>query len=84
MSLRHSHTHIARGPPRSGLIGELNRGWYQATTTLSFERSGIERPAVAGRYVQLLTQFAKETKRNGKPLSEDPCLLYTSPSPRDS
>ena len=60
--------------PRSGLLGELDRGWYQATTTLSFERSGIGRPAMASRYVQLLTQFAKETKRNGKPLSEDPVI----------
>jgi alkylation response protein AidB-like acyl-CoA dehydrogenase len=60
--------------PRSGLLGELNRGWYQATTTLSFERSGIGRPAVASRYVQLLTRFAKETKRQGRPLAEDPVI----------
>lgn len=60
--------------PRSGLLGELNRGWYQATTTLSFERSGIGRPATANRYVQLLTQFAKETKRNGLPLAENPLV----------
>ena len=42
--------------PRSGLLGELNRGWYMATTTLSYERSGIEGPAAAARYVRLLTQ----------------------------
>lgn len=60
--------------PRSGLIGELNRGWYMATTTLSYERSGIEGPAGAGRYVRLLTQYAKETKRHGKSLAEDPIV----------
>jgi alkylation response protein AidB-like acyl-CoA dehydrogenase len=60
--------------PRSGLLGELNRGWYQATTTLSFERSGIEGPASADRYVRLLTQYAKETKRDGQPLSENPII----------
>jgi alkylation response protein AidB-like acyl-CoA dehydrogenase len=27
--------------PKNDLIGELNRGWYVATTTLDFERSGI-------------------------------------------
>jgi alkylation response protein AidB-like acyl-CoA dehydrogenase len=45
-----------------------------ATTTLSFERSGIEGPASAGRYVRLLTQYAKETKRDGKPLAENPII----------
>ena len=29
--------------PRSGLIGELDRGWYQIMQQLDFERSGIER-----------------------------------------
>jgi alkylation response protein AidB-like acyl-CoA dehydrogenase len=60
--------------PRSGLLGELDRGWYQATTTLSFERSGIEGPASATRYMGLLTQYAKETKRNGIPLANDPIV----------
>jgi alkylation response protein AidB-like acyl-CoA dehydrogenase len=27
--------------PKKGLLGEPNRGWYVATTTLDFERSGI-------------------------------------------
>jgi alkylation response protein AidB-like acyl-CoA dehydrogenase len=33
--------------PPSNLIGELNRGWYAATTTLDFERSGIDRNLTA-------------------------------------
>jgi len=60
--------------PRSGLLGELNRGWYMATTTLSYERSGIEGPAAAARYVRLLTQYAQETQRYGKPMAADPLL----------
>jgi alkylation response protein AidB-like acyl-CoA dehydrogenase len=60
--------------PRTSLLGELHRGWYMATTTLSFERSGIEGPAVAGRYVHRLTQYAKETKRHGVPLAADPLV----------
>lgn len=35
--------------PASNMIGELNRGWYAATTTLDFERSGIERNLIARR-----------------------------------
>jgi len=27
--------------PKKDLLGEINRGWYVATTTLDFERSGI-------------------------------------------
>lgn len=60
--------------PRAGLLGEFNRGWYMATTTLSYERSGIEGPASAGRYVRRLTEYARETKRHGKPLAEDPLV----------
>ena len=33
--------------PAKNMIGELNRGWYVATTTLDFERSGIERNLIA-------------------------------------
>jgi 3-oxocholest-4-en-26-oyl-CoA dehydrogenase alpha subunit len=35
--------------PAANLVGEENRGWYAATTTLDFERSGIERNFVAER-----------------------------------
>ncbi|HNM79224.1 MAG TPA: acyl-CoA dehydrogenase family protein [Tepidiformaceae bacterium] len=35
--------------PAKNMVGELNRGWYAATTTLDFERSGIERNLVARR-----------------------------------
>jgi 3-oxocholest-4-en-26-oyl-CoA dehydrogenase alpha subunit len=35
--------------PASNLVSEENRGWYAATTTLDFERSGIERNLLAER-----------------------------------
>ena len=53
--------------PRSGLLGELNRGWYMAATTLSYERSGIEGPAAAARYVRLLTQYARRRNATASP-----------------
>jgi alkylation response protein AidB-like acyl-CoA dehydrogenase len=35
--------------PGQNMLGELNRGWYAATTTLDFERSGVERNLIAER-----------------------------------
>ena len=58
--------------PRSGLLGELNRGWYMATTTLDFERSSVVGSAGSRRTLEELTAFAKTTKANGKLLIELP------------
>lgn len=56
------------------LIGEENRGFYQILNQLDYERSGIER--LMGNYplFDALIKFAKETKRNGKPLSQEPLI----------
>ncbi len=54
------------------LLGELNRGFYHAMTSLEFERSGAARAAVLKRDLEEFVQFCKEEKRNGKPLIEDP------------
>ena len=43
--------------PRSGLLGELNRGWYMATTTLDFERSSVATTASSRRSLEELTAF---------------------------
>ncbi len=45
--------------PRSGLLGDLNRGWYIATTTLDFERSSIGNSGQSRRALEDLTRFAK-------------------------
>jgi len=60
--------------PQKCLIGEKNRGFYQILHQLDFERSGMER--LMGNYplFEALIQYTKETKRNGKPLSEDPLI----------
>jgi alkylation response protein AidB-like acyl-CoA dehydrogenase len=57
--------------PKDALLGEKNRGWYMATTTLSYERTAIEAPARAQRILNDLIRYAKLTKKNGKPLAED-------------
>ena len=56
------------------LLGEKNRGWYQVTPQLDYERSGIERLMSNYPLFDALVKYAKETKRDGKPLSDDPII----------
>jgi alkylation response protein AidB-like acyl-CoA dehydrogenase len=58
--------------PVANLLGEENRGWYAAMTTLSFERSSIGFASGAKRTLEELTRYCRETKRNGQPLIDDP------------
>jgi 3-oxocholest-4-en-26-oyl-CoA dehydrogenase alpha subunit len=57
--------------PAANMIGELNRGWYAATTTLDFERSGIERNLVArrdwNRIFGLLSNEVMKRNLQGRP-----------------
>ncbi len=46
--------------PKGDLLGELNRGWYVATTTLDFERSGIINGVSLQRLVHELAAFVRE------------------------
>ncbi len=46
--------------PANNIIGDENRGWYAAMTTLSFERSNIGRPA---QLLRTLEQFIDWTTR---------------------
>ena len=62
--------------PRDSLLGELNRGWYVATATLDFERSGIQRVIGSMRTYEQLVAYAHETKRNGRPLLADPLIRH--------
>ncbi|MEX2237578.1 MAG: acyl-CoA dehydrogenase family protein [Dehalococcoidia bacterium] len=60
--------------PRDQIMGEENRGWYVATTTLDFERSSIGFTTQSRRTLEQLAQYAKETKANGKSLIEQPMV----------
>jgi alkylation response protein AidB-like acyl-CoA dehydrogenase len=51
---------------RRYLVGELNRGWYVATTTLDFERSGIQRLAGGARTLEMVTAYASELATAGR------------------
>jgi alkylation response protein AidB-like acyl-CoA dehydrogenase len=65
--------------PKSGLLGELNRGWYIATTTLDFERSAIGGTMQALRSLEDLTAFAK-SERAGS----DGAVLWDKPPVRQA
>ncbi len=58
--------------PRENILGEENRGWYAAATTLDFERSGVGRFASGLRTLEMLINFCRETSIGGVKLSKKP------------
>ncbi len=62
--------------PRKNLVGELNRGWYVAAATLDFERSGINRVMAGVRLYEELVEYARETARDGRPLTALPTVRH--------
>ena len=58
--------------PKKNLVGEKNRGFYYIMTALDFERMF----PIGGfrRMFDKLVEYTKETKRDGKPLSQDPVI----------
>ena len=62
--------------PVRNLIGEENRGWYAAMTTLSFERSGIETAARHLGDIEKFIAFLRKTTFNGTPILQDPLIRY--------
>jgi alkylation response protein AidB-like acyl-CoA dehydrogenase len=52
--------------PRENIIGEENRGWYLAQTTLSFERSNIGGAIGARQTIEDMITFAKDPANQGK------------------
>lgn len=60
--------------PNKSLIGEKNKGFYQILNQLDYERSGMERLMANYPLFEALIKYTKETRRKGKPLSEDPII----------
>ncbi|MEX2081318.1 MAG: acyl-CoA dehydrogenase family protein, partial [Dehalococcoidia bacterium] len=61
--------------PAENLIGEENRGWYLAQTTLSFERSSIGSAVGARQTVEDLVTFARtHTSDHTSTLAHNPAL----------
>lgn len=57
--------------PKKYVVGEVNKGFYYVMLALQFERL-MTGAGSFRRVLEELVQFAKETVRNGRPLSEDP------------
>jgi alkylation response protein AidB-like acyl-CoA dehydrogenase len=57
---------------KNAILGQMIRGFYHAMVTFEFERTNTKDPAIEQRALEELVQFAKDEKRNGKPLIEDP------------
>ena len=60
--------------PREQVLGNVNQGWQVATTTLDFERTGIQYAAEARRILDDLVDFVGKTVVDGKPLAADPVV----------
>ena len=53
---------------QDSLFGELNRGWYVATTTLDFERANVANSAASRRSLADLLAYATQTPSGGRML----------------
>ena len=60
--------------PVENRVGEENKGWAVTRQTMNFERSGVARFAEIKRGLEQLVKYAKETKRDGKFLADDPVI----------
>ena len=62
--------------PLENVVGEINRGWYVSMTTLNNERSTayLDSPIRFRRQLERLADLARNTRRRGRPLSEDPII----------
>ena len=60
--------------PEINLVGGENKGWQVMPQLLVAERGGAERIGASKRMLDELVKYAKETRRNGKTLAENPLV----------
>ena len=51
--------------PKKDMLGELNRGWYVALTTLAFERSGIVNAVALQQLLEEMVEATRPHRRAG-------------------
>ena len=51
--------------PKKDLLGDLNRGWYVALTTLAFERSGIVNAVALEQLLEEIVEATRPLRRAG-------------------
>ena len=64
--------------PGDHLIGDDHQGWQVTQTTLEIEHGGRGIAFPRDEALENLMDFAKDTTRNGRPLSADPVLQQTA------
>jgi alkylation response protein AidB-like acyl-CoA dehydrogenase len=57
-------------------VGPEHGGWQVAMTTLNIERSGIYYVSANQMWLKDLVQFARETRRRGRPVIDDPRVRH--------
>jgi alkylation response protein AidB-like acyl-CoA dehydrogenase len=62
--------------PAHNMVGEENQGWMASQMTSNFERSMIALFSYLKRELEELVEFCQETKRDGRPLSENPLIRH--------
>ncbi len=62
--------------PARNLVGEENQGWITSQMTSNFERSMIMIFSFLKRELEELVEFCQETKKDGKPLAQDPFVRH--------
>jgi len=60
--------------PKKRMVGEKNKGFYYMMEALDYERNHVFVPARLYPLLEELIRYAKETRFNGKTLSEDPVI----------
>jgi alkylation response protein AidB-like acyl-CoA dehydrogenase len=60
--------------PAKNVVGQENEGWAIVNLLAGFERSGMGEIMSMYRELEELVEFCNTTKRNGKPLSQDPLV----------
>jgi alkylation response protein AidB-like acyl-CoA dehydrogenase len=63
--------------PKQNLIGELNRGWYHATTTLSYERTLLANSARTELFFEDMLALARRSTYQGLPATKHPVMRQT-------
>ena len=62
--------------PAENIVGELNRGWYAAMTTLNSEREGTTYTARARKPLDMLIELMKQARANGCELTVSDTLRH--------
>jgi alkylation response protein AidB-like acyl-CoA dehydrogenase len=62
--------------PARNMVGEENQGWIASQMTSNFERSMIALFSYLKRELEELVEFCRDTKRDGKAISENPLVRH--------